>query len=229
MTDQFHFSLGSKVSYSLDDYFVSSCNEVAFKHVTSFPNWGEGRLAKVCLIYGPKFSGKTHIANIFSSVSGAKFIHSNDLEHFSPLNIVNSNNAFIIDDFDQKLEYEEAMFHIFNECLDRGKFLLFLSSSARNHLKFMTKDFASRIMAINDIEIKDPSLELMEAIIHKNFSDRQILISPEITKYILTRINRSYRAIEALTRKIDQVSLAQKSRINLSLVKEVLQGLEEYR
>lgn len=227
MKGQFFFSLGSKVSYNLDDYFVAESNELAFKHITSFPAWGSGRLAKVCLICGPEFSGKTHLANIFAQIAGAKFINAGDLEAKSSLNI-RSYNALIIDDFDQKLSFETQMFHIFNECLDREKFLLLLSSTPKQTLNFHTKDFASRIMAINDFEIKHPTIELMEAIIYKNFSDRQIMISPEIVKYIINRINRSYTAIGHLIAKIDQASLTKKSKINLYLAKEVLQELGEY-
>ena len=224
MANQILFSFGNKNSYEIDDFFISQANEMAYNQIALYPNWGEERLSKVCLIIGPYFSGKTHLANIFAAKSGAKFIELKDLQQ--PYSI-ERYAAYIIDDFEQKLQYEERIFHIFNDCLDQKKFLLILSSQAKSELAFTTKDLASRIQATNSIEISDPSIELIEAMIYKNFADRQVTISPEVVKFIITRLERTYRAVEQLIERINQKSLIKRSKINLNLAKEVLQELEE--
>ncbi len=222
MPDQILFSLGKKTSYNVDDFFVSPENELALKQIMLFPNWGADRLAGICMIIGPAFSGKTHLAHIFASLAGAKFIDEKFLRERSK---IDKFQALVIDDFDQKLDYEEEIFHIFNDCLDQKKFLLILSS--RSEFSFKTKDLASRIQAINSIRIGDPSLELIEAILYKNFADRQISISPEVIKFILSRMERSYLVAHEIIERIDQKSLKLRSKINMALAKEVLQSLEE--
>ena len=224
--NQILFSFGNKTSYEVDDFFISPSNEIAYNQISLYPNWGEGRLSKVCMIIGPDFSGKTHLANIFAKHARAKFI---DEKSFENNFIIGQYGAYIIDNFEEKLKYEERIFHIFNDCLDQKKFLLLLSSQPKSELIFTTKDLASRIQATNSIEIGDPTLDLMEAMIYKNFADRQISISPEIVKFILTRLERSYLAVQQLIEKIDQKSLINRSKINLNLAKEVLQELEEFQ
>lgn len=223
MSKQILFSFGKKTSYNADDFFVAPENELAFKQIMIFPNWGTDRLAGICMITGPAFSGKTHLAHIFASLAGAKFI---DEKFLKGKNKIDKFSSLLIDDFDRKLGYEEEIFHIFNDCLDQKKFLLLLSAKQKSELIFKTKDLASRIMAINSIKIGDPSLKLIEAILYKNFADRQISVSPEVVKFILFRIERSYFAAHEVIERIDRESLSQRSKINMAFAKEVLQSLE---
>ncbi len=225
MSQQIIFSLGRKASYNIDDFFVAPANAMALKQLMLFPNWGVDRLANICMIRGPHFSGKTHLAHIFAQISGAKFIDEAFLERKETIDKL---SHLIIDDLDLKLHYEEQIFHIFNECLDRKKFLLLLSSQSVQAIDFKTQDCASRMLAINQIEIVKPSIELIEAMLYKNFADRQISLAPEVVKYILLRIERSYESTRELIERLDEKSLGLRSKITVPLVKEVLEELESF-
>ena len=48
-------------SHSKEDFFVSECNFFAFNLLETWPKWERNILN----IYGEKFSGKSHLANIF--------------------------------------------------------------------------------------------------------------------------------------------------------------------
>jgi chromosomal replication initiation ATPase DnaA len=221
VTPQYHFRLGNKVSYNEDDFFVSPSNELAFKQIKSYPNWGNSRLSKICLIYGPEFSGKTHLAHIFAKISGAKFITEKDFQHQTAFNMIKSSTSLIIDDLDQKIEKESLIFNIINECMDRDKYLLLLSSTPVSQLEFITKDCKSRINAINQIAILAPTIEQSEIMFIKNFADRQITVSFDVIKYLVNRIERSYREIYRIINQLDKFSLEQKRKISINLVKEV--------
>ena len=48
-------------NYKSDDFFVSKCNYFAFSLIETWPKWEKNILN----IYGEKFSGKSHLSEIF--------------------------------------------------------------------------------------------------------------------------------------------------------------------
>ena len=48
-------------NFAYDDFFVSKCNYFAFSLIESWPKWDKNILN----IYGEKFSGKSHLSEIF--------------------------------------------------------------------------------------------------------------------------------------------------------------------
>ena len=59
--DQQLLNLDFKKNYTKDDYFVSSSNYFAFKLIDTWPKW-EKNILNIC---GERFSGKTHLSEIF--------------------------------------------------------------------------------------------------------------------------------------------------------------------
>ena len=57
---QLIFKFPFKTSYFEKDFYVSSNNFSAYKLIESWPNWPDKKIN----IFGPKDSGKTHLANI---------------------------------------------------------------------------------------------------------------------------------------------------------------------
>ena len=48
-------------NFTNDDFFVSKCNYFAFSLIESWPKWEKNFIN----IYGEKFSGKSHLSEIF--------------------------------------------------------------------------------------------------------------------------------------------------------------------
>ena len=48
-------------NFAYDDFFVSKCNYFAFSLIETWPKWEKNILN----IYGEKFSGKSHLSEIF--------------------------------------------------------------------------------------------------------------------------------------------------------------------
>ena len=53
-------------NFDKNDFFVSECNYFAFNLIKSWPSWEK----KILNISGEKFSGKTHLSNIFKREKG---------------------------------------------------------------------------------------------------------------------------------------------------------------
>jgi chromosomal replication initiation ATPase DnaA len=90
------------------------------------------------------------------------------------------------------------------------------------NLPIKLPDLKSRILAFNHIVIDKPDLEFMHNMLFKLFLDRQLRVGPEILGFIVSRIERSYKAILNIVDEIDSQSLVKKKAINIQLLKEIM-------
>ena len=184
--------------------------------VNRWPDWDK----KILNISGEKFSGKSHLANIFRLKSKA-FLIKGDKIHNSIFKSLKLYESIIIDDFESCKE-EEILYSIFNLIDQDSKYLLINSLKPINEIKFNLPDLNSRVKNCIYVEIENPDDELLFAILLKNFSDRQIKIEKKIINFIISRIDRSYRKIDEFIYKIDELSLKKKKPINFKTIKEIL-------
>ena len=205
-----------KTNFNEHDFYLSKSNSNAFNLINSWPNWNK----KILNISGEKFSGKSHLANIFRLKSKAFLVKGNKIDN-SIFKSLKLNECIIIDDFEECKE-EEILYSIFNLIDQDSKYLLINSLKPINEIKFKLPDLTSRSKNCLYAEIENPDDELLFAIILKNFSDRQIKIEKKIINFIISRIDRSYRKIDEFIYKIDELSLKKKKPINLKTIKEIL-------
>ena len=214
--NQLLLKLDHKTNFNEHDFYLSKSNINAFNLINKWPDWEK----KILNISGEKFSGKSHLANIFKLKSKAFLINGKNINNsiFKNLKLYES---IIIDDFEQCKE-EEMLYSIFNLIDQDNKYMLINSLNPINQIKFNLPDLSSRSKNCLYAEIENPDDELLFAIILKNFSDRQIKIEKKIINFIISRIDRSYRKIDEFIYKIDRLSLKKKKPINLKTIKEIL-------
>ena len=87
---------------------------------------------------------------------------------------------------------------------------------------FKLKDLQSRINSFIYIGIEPPTDDLLEVIISKSFSDKQIKFDPKLANYIIKNIDRSYDKLFKFIKDIDDLSLSSGKSININLIKKVL-------
>ena len=214
--NQLLLELDYKTNFNEHDFYLSKSNSNAFNLINRWPDWEK----KILNISGEKFSGKSHLANIFKLKSKAFLIKGNKIDNsiFKSLKLYES---IIIDDFEECNE-EEILYSIFNLIDQDSKYLLINSLKPINEIKYRLPDLTSRSKICLYAVIENPDDELLFAIILKNFSDRQIKIEKKIIDFIISRIDRSYRKIDEFIYKIDELSLKKKKPINLKTIKEIL-------
>ncbi len=214
--NQLLLELDYKTNFNEHDFYLSKSNSNAFNFINRWPDWEK----KILNISGEKFSGKSHLANIFKLKSKAFLVKGNEIDNsiFKNLKLYES---IIIDDFEECNE-EEILYSIFNLVDQDSKYLLINSLKPINKIKYKLPDLASRSKNCLYAEIENPDDELLFAIILKNFSDRQIKIEKKIINFIISRVDRSYRKIDEFIYKIDELSLKKKKPINLKTIKEIL-------
>ena len=205
-----------KKSFNDHDYYVSESNYFAFNLIDKWPKWEK----KILNINGEKFSGKTHLANIFKLKSSALFLNEIEINNdiFKKIKLYES---VIIDEFSNRID-ENLIYSIFNLVDQDSKYLLINSENPLSQINFKLPDLVSRSKNSLEAKINPPDDELIFALILKNFSDRQIKLEKQIIDFIVNRIERSYSKISEFIYKVDELSLKKKKAIDFKIIKEIL-------
>ena len=211
----FEFKLDK--NFKENDFYVSKSNIHAYKIINNWPKWEKNFLN----IWGERFSGKTHLVNIFLEKSkGIKIDASEINDKF--LDPLKHNKNIVIENLDENIN-EELIYTIINIAENENKFLLITSESAISELRFKLEDLVSRCKNFILSKIHNPDDDLIYALIIKNLSDRQILIDKKLIEYIVKRIDRSYSNIINFIYKIDKIGLKEKKSIDFKIIKKALE------
>ena len=201
---------------SNDDFFISKSNKHIFELLNSWPRW-EKNFLNIC---GEKFSGKTHLINIFlKKFKGIKF--EANLLNNEKLKEIKIYQNIILENLDKNVD-EKLLYTLLNIIDQDNKYLIVTSNRLIVDIEFELVDLKSRAKNFLLQNIEQPDDELIIALLIKNLSDRQISIQKKLIDYIIKRINRSYGKIFEFIYKIDEVSLKKKRSIDLKIIKDVL-------
>ena len=203
-------------SHSKEDFFVSECNFFAFNLLDSWPKW-EKNIVNLC---GEKYSGKSHLSEIFSKKSKSIILDAKDFK-FNNTNKFRYYEIIILENFEKKID-EKSLFSLINFVDQTNKYLLINSLLPISEIEFDLKDLKSRSKNCLVAKIEKPDDKLIKVLISKYLSDRQVLIDKKLIDYTTKRITRSYGKIFEFIYKIDEMSLKKKKSINLKTIKEVL-------
>ncbi len=202
--------------YDLDEYIVSSSNNIAYTILNNWPkSWGVEPYAKTLILQGPKLSGKTFLAKKWAEKSGALFLTK---EQELNENLLNKYHAFIIDGFNSEWE-ETKILHYFNIINENNKYLLITTTNLPG---IKLPDLSSRIKATNLVNIDMLDEELMKILIFKLFSNYSITVSNEVISYLLKHLPRSFPEITKSIKKLNLYALENKRKITIPLIKKVL-------
>ena len=203
-------------SHSKEDFFVSECNFFAFNLLETWPRW-EKNIVNLC---GEKYSGKSHLSEIFSKKSKSIILDAKDFK-FNNTNKFRYYEIIILENFEKKID-EKSLFSLINFVDQANKYLLINSLLPISEIEFGLKDLKSRSKNCLVAKIEKPDDKLIKVLISKYLSDRQVLIDKKLIDYTTKRITRSYGKIFEFIYKIDEMSLKKKKSINLKTIKEAL-------
>ena len=200
-----------------DDFYVGKSNFYPFELINNWPKWEKNFLN----IIGKKFSGKTHLVNIFlRKFNGVKFeanlLNDEKLKTIKPFqNVVLENLNLDVN--------ENLIYTLFNIIDQDNKFLIITSTEPITEINFKLEDLKSRTKNCLLAKIENPDDELMFALILKNLSDRQISLDKRLINFIIKRVDRSYGKIFEFIYKIDEISLKKKKSIDFKIINEALE------
>ena len=203
-------------NFTDDDFYISKSNKHIFDLLIKWPKWEKNFLN----ISGEKFSGKSHLINIFLKKFNGIKLESSLLnnDHLSEIKI---HQNIVLENLNKEIK-EDLFFTLCNIIEQDNKYLIVTSNQPIVDVDFNLIDLKSRSKNFLLQNIEKPDDELIFALILKNLSDRQISLDKKLIHYIIKRIDRSYGKIIDFIYKIDEVSLKKKRSIDFKIIKEVL-------
>ncbi len=221
---QLVFDLATRPALGRADFFVSASNRLALAQLDAWPDWPDGRLA----VTGPAGSGKTHLAHVWASRTGARILSATKLAALD-LAAVPEDAAFVVEDVDRlprvsdanRRAGEEALFHLANR-LAAGGGLLVTGRRAPAQWDLRLPDLASRLRAAPVARLDPPDDALLAAVLLKLFADRQITVAPDLIQFLLLRMDRTFAAAERTVSALDRAGLARQKPITQRLAAEIL-------
>ena len=200
---QLVFKFPFKTKYYEQDFYVSSNNFPAYKLIESWPNW-PGRWLNV---FGASGSGKTHLSKILEKkINKIRLVDAKNINN-KIVEELNHIECLIIDNYNNNIS-ENLLYSILNQSKQLENYIVINSITSVRDFTYDLKDLQSRINSYIYIGIELPTDDLLQVIISKTFSDRQISLNPKISEYIINNVERSYEKMFKLLKDIDELSLS---------------------
>jgi len=184
------------------------------------------------VIYGIKKTGKTYLLQSLCNYYAEK----NKISLFIPLaevtsletsilDSIESMDIICIDDIDAIKgipEWEIALFNLINNSLISGCRLVFGSSKNPASINFSLSDLDSRIRKINSTEVLPVDNKNLQNAVKKIAKLRSISLGEKELKYLITYTERSMDNLIDILNKLDDLSIEQKRKITIPLIKEII-------
>ena len=203
-------------NFQSEDFYISKSNKHVFDFLNLWPKWEKNFVN----IIGDKFSGKSHLIDIFLKKNKGIKLNADSLKNDDLKKLVTHENI-VIENLTLKID-EKLLYSLFNIVEHDNKYLVVTSTYPIVDLNFNLNDLKSRAKNFLLLGLEKPDDELIYAIIIKNLSDRQISLDNKLINYIISRVERSYSKIYDFIYKVDQLSLKKKKSIDFKIIKEVL-------
>ena len=217
MTRQMLLDLGHRAALGREDFLVAPSNRDAVAWLDLWPNWPAPGL----VIYGPEACGKTHLAEVWRARSGARLVTPADIAGRHAPAIVEGALSLAIEHADRGTD-ERALLHLFNYVAAQGGSLLLTANTPPTQWRLALADLRSRLAALPAVAVGAPDDALIEAVMVKQFADRQVRVSPDVIAYLVPRLERSLASVRAVVAALDAAALAERRAVTVPLARQVL-------
>ncbi|WP_336974503.1 chromosomal replication initiator DnaA [Sphingobium aromaticiconvertens] len=178
------------------DFLASEANALAVRHLDSWRDWP----VMITVLTGPPLSGRSTLGRHFAQMSGGE----------------------LIDDAEGTDEHH--LFHAWNRAQTDRVPLLLIGQSAPTLWTIALPDLRSRLAAVPHVAIAEPDEVLAHALVERQLSRAGAPFVAELPDWLLRRIERTYGAIAAVTRLLNEAALSSGRKISVAMAKEALQN-----
>ena len=215
--DQLLLKFPFKKKFYEQDFYVSTNNFSSYKLIESWPSWP----GKWVNFFGATGSGKTHLSKILEKkIKKIKIISSENINN-EIIEELNNLECLIIDNFKNNID-EKLFYSILNQSKQLDNYVVINSILSLKEFEYELEDLRSRLNSFIFTGIELPTDDLLQVIISKSFSEKQINLNPKVSEYIIKNVERSYEKMFKLMKDIDELSLSTGKSININLIKKVL-------
>ncbi len=197
MTDQIALPFQWPADEDERDFIVSDANRIAVKHLEHWALWP----VMATVLTGPRKSGRSLLGRIFATKTGGRFVDNADTQD------------------------EEKLFHAWNSAQAEHKPLLLAADLPPAKWRIKLPDLRSRLLASPHVAIEEPDMWLMSGLVEKLVQARGLVIKPEVVRYVVPRIERSYIGVGRIVDALDEAALARRKAINMVVAREALAAI----
>lgn len=218
---QLAFDLDFRAALGREDFLVSPVNAAAVATIDDWERWPQRAHA----IAGPAGSGKSHLVEVWRSVSRALRVAGTALAE-SDVQAATDAGAIAVEDIDRGVGDERILFHLFNVAREGRLALLITTRALPGEIEITLPDLRSRLRAMALTRIDPPDEGLLRALLVKLMADRQLEVGPKVIEYVIPRMERSADAARRFVRELDRQALAARRLVTVHLAREVLDALQ---
>jgi len=207
------------------DFLPSAANEAALAFVEAWPRWPGPAL----VVHGPEGAGKSHLAAIWCERARPLELSPAALSAAPARALLGEAQAVLVEDVDRGFAadaapVDDALFSLWTALSERRGHLLLTAREPPARWPIRLPDLASRLRAAAAVEVALPDEDLLAGVLLKLLNDRQVRVAPEVVRYVLPRMERSFAALHRLVDALDRAALAQHREITVPLAKAVLEA-----
>ncbi len=214
--NQYVFEYDHQPAFDEAEFLVADSNAEARAWIDRWPDWDGRGLA----IWGPRGSGKSHLADIWRRRSGARQVNAAEIDpdffaSWQCSNLVLQEPAGGFS--------ESGLLHVVNLVKEEGGYLLITDTAPPARWRVSLPDLRSRLAALPAVAIGRPEDDLIAAVLSKQFRDRQITVGDGVISYLVVRMERSFDAIGVIVETLDRLSLVEKRPITVPRARRALE------
>lgn len=193
--DQFGLPLNWPDRLCDGEFFVTDANRDAVRHFDRPGTWP----VMATVLTGPRLSGRSHLARRALAKSGGRlFERAEDCD-------------------------EETIFHAWNEAQSLRRPLILVADRPPPAWNVRLPDLASRLAATPHVAIAEPDDALFAALLAKLMGARGLVAPPDLARYLLPRVERSYLGIHRIVDALDRHLLSRGGRPSVPVTRRALE------
>lgn len=217
MSAQYPIPLMHGASYAAQDYVVSDALEAVLAQLRGYADWPD----PVRLLVGEKASGKTHLLHALAATIPVAWI-SDAMLGETPGEVLLKPALLNVVEACDTTPHPAALAQSINAARATQRALLLTSRSVPAAMPPLLPDLASRLKSLSIIALPTPDEALLASVMHKQFSDLQWRVAPEVVQYVVTRLPREFVALQHFIEAANHLGLARGRALTLPLAREVV-------
>jgi len=213
---QLPLSLAQSLTYDAAAFYPSAGSRLAAEWLERPNMWTNGRL----FMWGETGAGKTHLLHMWAATHFAQRINYASLpdESMSVSTPLAIDNADLITD-------EPRLFHLLNGASHARQPVLLAAREPPARQSIGLADLASRLRASTVIEVFPPANHEHGALLACLAASRQLVLSVQVQKFLLTHLPRTPAALVEAIARLDRASLATGGKISRTLAAGLLKDI----
>jgi DnaA-homolog protein len=183
-------------------------------------------------LWGESGTGKTHLLQ-----AACKQAADNDLHAaYIPLKQIQELSAEMLHDLGEldlvcvddlenvagQTEWQQGLTWLYNELRDNQHSMIISGNKSPTLIDLEVEDLKSRLAWDQVAQIKSPSDDVKIQILKQKANARSFELSDEVVEFLIRRVERDLGSLLEVLDKIDHASLAEKRKITIPFVKELI-------